>query len=138
LAEGSEAIKNNHGNNINRVEFGLFIWEVNLKFLNTQFNQWRRLGQSCINAIREFFGNLSKATTPWRDLRIINAQFDHPFAFQKDYINSVGDFSDEFVTETMNLSRRNAEMAFSFFDSCLTWLVSSSVNLARLADEWGK
>ena len=129
MAEISDALKNNHRNYTNGFEFVLFIWEENPKVLNTHFNQWWSLGQSCTNAVREFSGNLSKATTPWRDfLRIINGRFDHPLAFQKKYIDLVRDFSDKFAKETKNLSQRNAEKAFSFFDSYLTWLVSNSVN----------
>ena len=91
MAEKREALKSNYGSYISGLEFALSLWKENLKPLNTQFNEWLTLGQSYTNAEREFH--------------------------QRKYIGLVRDFSDNFIKETINPSRRNTEKAFSSFDS---------------------
>lgn len=117
MVERREPLKNNHCNYPNGLEFALSLWEENLKVLNAQLNEWLSVGQGYTNAVREFYENLPKATTPWRDSKDISGQFDCFVAFQRNYIGLVRDFSDKFMRRTINLSQRNAEKAFSFFDS---------------------
>lgn len=116
MAEKRE-LKNNDGDYSNGFEFALSLWKENLKVLNVQLNEWLNLGQNYTNAVREFYEDLPKATTPWRDSKVIKGQFDRFVAFQRNYIGMVRDFSDKFMKETINLSQRNAEKAFSFLDS---------------------
>jgi|SRR5919109_185934 hypothetical protein len=117
MAEKREALKNNYRSYPNGFEFALSLWEESIKILNTQLNGWLALGQNYTNTVREFYENLPKATTPRRDSKIINSQFDRLVAFQRSYIDLVRGFSDKFMKETINLSQKNTEKAFSFFDS---------------------
>lgn len=114
IAERREALNNNRENYPNGFEFPLSLLEENLKVLNVQFNQCLRLWQSCINVVREFYKNLPKATTPWKDSTIINGQFNSFLAFQESYIGLVRDFSNKFMKETINLSDKRRESYLIF------------------------
>jgi hypothetical protein len=114
---GRREWKNNGEDYSNGFEFALSLWEGNLRVLNAQLNEWLNLGQNYTNAVREFYEDLLKTTTPWGDSKVIKGEFDRFVAFQRKYIGMVRDFSDKLMKETINLSQRNAEKAFSFFDS---------------------
>jgi hypothetical protein len=107
-------------NYLNGVELTLYLWEENLKALNTQVDRWLNFQQDYIKARRGFYERFPKEVEFWNGTsKVINDEVDLLVAFQKDYIESVRDFSDGFTKETLGFTQKNIEKTLSLFDSYL-------------------
>jgi hypothetical protein len=113
-------IKDNY---LNSVGVALFLWEENLKVLNTQVERWQSIQQDYINAGRVLYEKLPKEiATPWNGSlqKALNDTFDRFVAFQKSYFSSVRSASvDNLTKETLILAQKNVERTFSLFDDYL-------------------
>jgi hypothetical protein len=101
-------------NYIKSFKLPISLWESNLKFLNTQIEQWLSFQQDYINSVIEFYDNFpgwngnSKGT---------DSYFKYPLALQKSYIDSVRSNLDSFTKKNLDLIHKNIEKASSLFDS---------------------
>jgi len=101
-------------NYIKSFRLPISLWEENLKFLNTQIEQWLSFQQDYISAVIEFYdkfpgwnGN-SKGT---------DSYLKYPLALQKSYIDSVRGTLDGFTKKNLNLIQEIVEKASSLYDS---------------------
>jgi hypothetical protein len=71
--------------------------------------------------VREFYEKFPKeATVFWNgSTKTVNQEIDRYVALQKDYIDSVRSLSDKFAKDTLNLTQKNVERTFAFFDEYL-------------------
>jgi len=107
---------------VSGIGVALSLWEENLKILNAQVEQLLNLHQDYIKAGREFYGKFPKeGAAPWNGnlQKTVNEGIDRFAAYQKDYVSSVRSVSDKFTMETLKLTQKNVEKAFSLFDDYL-------------------
>jgi hypothetical protein len=103
-------------NYINSFKLPLSLWEENLKFLNTQVEQWLNFQQDYISAVIEFYDKFPG----WNgNSKNTDSYFKYPLGLQKNYIDSVRSTLDRFTKENLNLIQKNIEKASSIFDSYL-------------------
>ncbi|MBI2488001.1 MAG: hypothetical protein HYW01_13880 [Deltaproteobacteria bacterium] len=107
-------------NYLNGVELALSVWAENLKVLDNQVDQLFNFQQEYIKAGKEFQKKLPKEAGTFLDgnSKVID-EFDRLVTFQKDYVKSVRSISDKFRKETVNLTQKNVEKAFSLVDDYL-------------------
>jgi hypothetical protein len=101
-------------NYIKSFKLPISLWENNLKFLNTQIEQWLSFQQDYINAATEFYSKV-----PGRNGNSKNpdSYFKYPLALQKSYIDSVRATLDSFTKQNLELIQKNIEKTSSLFDS---------------------
>jgi hypothetical protein len=74
-------------NYIKSFKLPISLWEENLKFLNTQIEQWLSFQQDYINSVTEFYGKVSG----WNgNLKNPDNYFKYPLALQKSYTGMDG------------------------------------------------
>lgn len=101
-------------NYIKSFKLPISLWESNLKFLNTQIEQWLSFQQDYINSVVEFYNKYPGWNGNSRDT---NSYFKYPLALQKSYIDSVRKNLDSFTKKNLDLIHENIEKASSLFDS---------------------
>jgi len=103
-------------NDIKSFKLPISLWEENLKFLNTQIEQWLSFQQDYINSVIEFYSKFPG----WNgSSRNTDSYFKYPLALQKGYIDSVRSTLNSFTKQNLDLVQKNIEQASSFFDSYL-------------------
>jgi|SRR6266852_4204217 len=103
-------------NYIKSFKLPISLWEDNLKFLNTQIEQWLSFQQDYINSVTEFYGKVPR----WNgNSKNPDNYFKYPLALQKSYIDSVRATLDSFTKQNLELIQKNIEKASSLFDSYL-------------------
>ena len=101
-------------NYIKSFKLPISLWEENLKFLNTQIEQWLSFQQDYISAVIEFYDKFPG----WNgDSKGTDSYFKYPLALQKSYIDSVRGTLDSFTKQNLSLIHENIEKASSLFDS---------------------
>lgn len=100
-------------NYIKSFKLPISLWEDNLKFLNTQIEQWLSFQQDYINAVTEFYDKFPG----WNgNSKNTDSYFKYPLALQKSYIDSVRGTLDGFTKKNLDLIQENIEKASSLFD----------------------
>jgi hypothetical protein len=100
-------------NYIKSFKLPISLWEDNLKFLNTQIEQWLSFQQDYINAVTEFYDKFPG----WNgNSKNTDGYFKYPLALQKSYIDSVRGTLDGFTKKNLDLIQKNIEKASSLFD----------------------
>src|ERR1700757_1776559 len=103
-------------NYIKSFKLPISLWEENLKFLNTQVEQWLNFQQDYISAVIEFYDKFPG----WNgNSKNTDSYFKYPLALQKSYIDSVKSTLDDFTKQNLNLIQKNIEKASSLFESYL-------------------
>jgi uncharacterized protein YnzC (UPF0291/DUF896 family) len=101
-------------NYIKSFKLPISLWEENLKFLNTQIEQWLSFQQDYINSVTEFYGKFPG----WNgNSKNTDSYFKYPLALQKNYIDSVRATLDSFTKQNLELIQKNIEKGSSLFDS---------------------
>jgi uncharacterized protein YnzC (UPF0291/DUF896 family) len=101
-------------NYIKSFKLPISLWEENLKFLNTQIEQWLSFQQDYINSVTEFYGKFPD----WNgNSKNTDSYFKYPLALQKNYIDSVRATLDSFTKQNLELIQKNIEKGSSLFDS---------------------
>lgn len=101
-------------NYIKSFKLPISLWEDNLKFLNTQIEQWLSFQQDYINAVTEFYDKFPG----WNgNSKNTDSYFKYPLALQKSYIDSVRGTLDGFTKKNLDLIQENIEKASSLFDN---------------------
>ncbi len=103
-------------NYLSSFKLPISLWEDNLKFLNTQVEQWVNFQQNYINAVIKFYDELPSRDANSEDT---NGHFKYPLALQKSYIDSVRSTLDSFTKKNLDLIQKNIEKTSSLFDSYL-------------------
>ena len=109
--ETTEFIRENY---IKSFKLPISLWEENLKFLNTQIEQWIGFQEDYMDVVVEIYGkfpgwNVSSKST--------DNQFKYPLALQKSYIDAVRNTLNDLTKNYLNLIQKNIETASSLFDS---------------------
>jgi hypothetical protein len=101
-------------NYIRSFKLPISLWESNLRFLNTQIEQWINFQQDYNKAVMEFCDKFpgSNANSENTD-----SYFKYPLALQKSYLDSVRGTLDGFTKTNLDLIHKNIEKASSLFDS---------------------
>jgi hypothetical protein len=101
-------------NYIRSFKLPISLWESNLRFLNTQIEQWINFQQDYNKAVMEFCDKFpgSNANSENTD-----SCFKYPLALQKSYLDSVRGTLDGFTKTNLDLIHKNIEKASSLFDS---------------------
>jgi hypothetical protein len=101
-------------NYIRSFKLPISLWESNLRFLNTQIEQWINFQQDYNKAVMEFCDKFpgSNANSENTD-----SYFNYPLALQKSYLDSVRGTLDGFTKTNLDLIHKNIEKASSLFDS---------------------
>jgi hypothetical protein len=101
-------------NYIRSFKLPISLWESNLRFLNTQIEQWINFQQDYNKAVMEFCHKFpgSNANSENTD-----SYFNYPLALQKSYLDSVRGTLDGFTKTNLDLIHKNIEKASSLFDS---------------------
>ncbi len=103
-------------NYIKSFKLPISLWEDNLKFLNTQIEQWLSFQQDYINSVREFYDEFPG----WNgNSKNTGSYFKYPLALQKSYLDSVKSTLDGLTKQNLELIQKNIEKASSLFDSYL-------------------
>ena len=103
-------------NYIKSFKLPISLWEENLRFLNTQVEQWLNFQRDYIDAVMEFYGKFPG----WNgNPKGTDNYFKYPLALQKSYIDSVRSTLDDFTKQNLNLIQKNIEKASSLFESYL-------------------
>jgi hypothetical protein len=101
-------------NYIKSFKLPISLWEDNLKFLNTQIEQWLNFQQDYNKAVMEFYDKFPGWNGKSENT---DSYFKYPLALQKSYIDSVRSTLDSFTKQNLNLIHKNIEKASSLFDS---------------------
>jgi hypothetical protein len=108
-------------NYIKSFKLPISLWEENLKFLNTQIEQWLGFQQDYINSVTEFYDKFPG----WNgNSKNTDSYFKYPLALQKGYLDSVRSTLDAFTKKNLGLIHKNIEKA--------SWLFDSYFNLFRV------
>jgi cyclopropane fatty-acyl-phospholipid synthase-like methyltransferase len=111
MDETAEFIRENY---IKSFRLPISLWEENLKFLNTQIEQWLSFQQDYINGVQEFYEKFPG----WNgNSKNTDSYFKYPLALQKGYLDSIRSTLDDFTKKNLNLIQKNIEQASSLFDS---------------------
>jgi hypothetical protein len=111
IDETTEFVRENY---IKSFKLPISLWEENLKFLNTQIEQWLSFQQDYINSVMEFYGKFPG----WNaNSENTDSYFKYPLALQKSYIVSVRATLDSFTKQNLELIHKNIEKASSLFNS---------------------
>jgi len=103
-------------NYIKSFKLPISLWEENLKFLNTQIEQWLSFQQDYINSVIEFYDDFPG----WNgNSKNTDSYFKYPLALQKSYLDSVRNTLDGFTKKNLDQIQKNIEKASSLFDSYL-------------------
>ncbi len=109
--ETAEFIRENY---IKSFKLPISLWEENLRFLNTQIEQWLSFQRDYIDAVIEFYEKFPG----WNgNVKDTDSYFKYPLALQKSYIDSVKSTLDDFTKKNLDLIQKNIEKASSLFDS---------------------
>jgi hypothetical protein len=101
-------------NYIKSFKLPISLWESNLRFLNTQIEQWLSFQQDYINSVIEFYAKYPSWNGNSKDT---DSYFKYPLALQKSYIDSVRSNLDDFTKQNLDLIHKNIEKASSLFDN---------------------
>jgi hypothetical protein len=101
-------------NYIKSFKLPISLWESNLRFLNTQIEQWLNFQQDYNKAVMEFYDKFPDSNANSENT---DSYFKYPLALQKSYIDSVRGTLDSFTKQNLNLIHKNIEKASSLFDS---------------------
>ena len=111
IGETAEFVRENY---IKSFKLPISLWEENLRFLNTQVEQWLSFQQNYINSVIEFYNKYPG----WNgNSKNTDSYFKYPLALQKSYIDSVRSNLDSFTKQNLDLIQKNVEKASSLFDS---------------------
>jgi molecular chaperone GrpE (heat shock protein) len=106
---------------LNGLELALSLWEENLRVLNSQLDKWLSLQQDYVKAGKEYYEKFPKEMVPFLNgnAKAVNEEVDRVMSFQKDYVDSVRSISDKFIKDTLSLTQKNVDRAFSIYDDFL-------------------
>jgi hypothetical protein len=108
--ESAEFVRENY---IKSFKLPISLWEENLRFLNSQIEQWLSFQRDYIDAVMEFYGKFPG----WNgDPKDTDNYFKYPLALQKRYVDSVRSTLDDFTRKNLDLIQKNIEIASSLFD----------------------
>ncbi len=109
--ESTDFVRENY---IKSFKLPISLWEENLRFLNTQIEQWLSFQQDYLDAVIEFYDKFPGLNGNSKD---IGNYFKYPLALQKSYIDSIRSTLDDFTKKNLDLIQTNIEKASSLFDS---------------------
>ena len=113
--ESAEFVRENY---IKSFKLPISLWEENLRFLNSQIEQWLSFQQNYIDAVMEFYDKFYDKFPGWNgNPKGTDNYFKYPLALQKSYIDSVRSTLDDFTKQNLDLIQKNIEKASSLFDS---------------------
>lgn len=89
-------------------QFGLSLWEANLKVINKQIEQWMVVQESYAARIRELIGRLpNEAVTFWGgNPKLVNNYLEGILSLEKDYASVVMNTSDRFMKEALTIMKK--------------------------------
>ncbi len=92
----------------------IFLWEENLKVLNSQLDKWLSLQRDYINLMRDLSEKLpNEGMRMWSEgLKPLLAQTEWFTSLQKDYISSTQHSSDKLAKDLLALSRKSVDRTF--------------------------
>ncbi len=96
-------------------QFGLSLWEENLKIINNQIDQWVAVQEGYSTLMREFFEKIpAGAVNFWSgNPKFASDYLEKIIAFQKDYASVVMSTSDRSVKEAHKLMKNGIDREFS-------------------------
>jgi hypothetical protein len=105
-----------------RLEFGLSFLEESQKLADAQVEQFLATQKDYAEQAKATFERFPReAASFWNDsyLKSLNGNFDRLSGIQRDYINLVRNISEKFAKDTVRLTQKTAEKAFSPFEEYL-------------------
>jgi hypothetical protein len=101
-------------NYIKSFKLPISLWEENLKFQNTQIEQWISFQKDYMDVVVEIYDKFPGWNVNSKDT---NSYFKYPLALQNSYIDAVRNTLNDFTKNYLNLIQKNIETASSLFDS---------------------
>lgn len=127
VADFSEVFKGLSGlvkeNYLSNLKIALSLWEENMKFANAQIDQFlatqREYAEQVKAATEKFFPK--EVVSFWNNSysKVLDGSLDRVAEVQKEYINLARSASERFTKESINLTQKTAEKAFSVFEEYL-------------------
>jgi len=119
VKEFSGSVKENY---LSGFDFALSLWEENVKALNNQVDYLLNAEKEYAKTVKGFSSKLPKEFGPIGNgnTKVIEEGVDRIVAFQKEYVNTIISISDKLTKVTKDLTHKNIEKAFSFFDDYLS------------------
>ncbi len=127
VADFTEVFKGLSGlvkeNYLSNLKIALSLWEENMKFANAQIDQFlathREYAEQVKAATEKFFPK--EVVSFWNNSysKVLDGSFDRVAEVQKEYINLARSASERFTKESINLTQKTAEKAFSVFEEYL-------------------
>jgi hypothetical protein len=127
VADFNEVFKGLSGlvkeNYLSNLKIALSLWEENMKFANAQIDQFlatqREYAEQVKAATEKFFPK--EVVSFWNNSysKVLDGSFDRVAEVQKEYINLARSASERFTKESINLTQKTAEKAFSVFEEYL-------------------
>ncbi len=103
----------------------LSLWEDNIKFANAQFEQNLLTQKGYADQLRgilEMFSGQTAGFWNGSQQKAFDGTVERISGIQKQYVNLVRNASEKFTKETVSLSQKTADKAFSFFEEYLNLL----------------
>jgi hypothetical protein len=104
------------------LELSVFLWNENLKLLNSQIDNWFVLQQDYANFMKDFSQNfLGERIKMWNGglKNPLGVQTDWYVSIQNNYLELLKNLSNKFAKNAVTLSQKNIETGFSVFDNFL-------------------
>jgi hypothetical protein len=127
VADFTEVFKGLSGlvkeNYLSNLKIALSLWEENLKFANAQIDQFlatqKEYAEQVKASTEKFFPK--EVVSFWNNSysKVLDGSFDRLAEVQKEYINLARSASGRFTKESINLTQKTAEKAFSVFEEYL-------------------
>jgi hypothetical protein len=127
VADFNEVFKGLSGlvkeNYLSNLKIALSLWEENMKFANAQIDQFlatqREYAEQVKAATEKFFPK--EVVSFWNNSysKVLDGSFDRVAEVQKEYINLARSASERFTKESINLTQKTVEKAFSVFEEYL-------------------
>ncbi len=103
----------------------LSLWEDNIKFANAQFEQNLLIQKGYADQLKGILEKFSGQTAGfWNgsQQKAFDSTVERISGIQKQYVNLVRNASERLAKDTVSLSQKTADKAFSFFEEYLNLL----------------
>ena len=127
VADFTEVFKGLSGlvkeNYLSNLKITLSLWEENLKFANAQIDQFlatqKEYAEQVKASTEKFFPK--EVVSFWNNSysKVLDGNFGRLAEVQKEYINLARSASERFTKESINLTQKTAEKAFTVFEEYL-------------------